>query len=58
MSVCVTDCWLWHVLNKWLFVGCQVSSLAREKEKDSYRLSWGTENLDNVALSSSPIHSG
>nr|XP_046236242.1 ankyrin-2b isoform X25 [Scatophagus argus] len=32
----------------------QVSSLAR----DSYRLSWGTENLDNVALSSSPIHSG
>eukprot|EP00063_Salmo_salar_P036224 XP_014011059.1 PREDICTED: ankyrin-2-like isoform X20 [Salmo salar] len=35
-----------------------VSSLAREKEKDSYRLSWGTENLDNVALSSSPIHSG
>lgn len=58
MSVCVTDCWLWHVLNKWRFVGCQVSSLAREKEKDSYRLSWGTENLDNVALSSSPIHSG
>ncbi|XP_069576813.1 ankyrin-2-like isoform X2 [Brachyistius frenatus] len=36
----------------------QVSSLARENEKDSFRLSWGTENLDNVALSSSPIHSG
>ncbi|XP_045920516.1 ankyrin-2b isoform X6 [Micropterus dolomieu] len=36
----------------------QVSSLARENERDSYRLSWGTENLDNVALSSSPIHSG
>nr|XP_046174802.1 ankyrin-2-like isoform X4 [Oncorhynchus gorbuscha] len=35
-----------------------VSSLARGNEKDSYRLSWGTENLDNVALSSSPIHSG
>ncbi|KAK6292195.1 hypothetical protein J4Q44_G00379800 [Coregonus suidteri] len=35
-----------------------VSSLARENEKDLYRLSWGTENLDNVALSSSPIHSG
>ncbi|KAJ3584888.1 hypothetical protein NHX12_013611 [Muraenolepis orangiensis] len=32
--------------------------LDRENEKDSYRLSWGTENLDNVALSSSPIHSG
>ncbi|KAM8900535.1 LOW QUALITY PROTEIN: ankyrin-2b [Spinachia spinachia] len=32
----------------------QVSSLAR----DSYRLSWGTENMDNVALSCSPIHSG
>ncbi|CAB1345066.1 unnamed protein product [Coregonus sp. 'balchen'] len=30
----------------------------RENEKDLYRLSWGTENLDNVALSSSPIHSG
>ncbi|KAM9425355.1 ankyrin-2b [Pholidichthys leucotaenia] len=36
----------------------QVASLARENERDSYRLSWGTENLDNVALSSSPIHSG
>ncbi|XP_076737515.1 uncharacterized protein LOC101467899 isoform X7 [Maylandia zebra] len=36
----------------------QVSSLARETERDSYRLSWGTENLDNVALSSSPVHSG
>ncbi|KAK6494012.1 ankyrin-2-like [Huso huso] len=36
----------------------QVSALAREPEKDSYRLSWCTENLDNVALSSSPIHSG
>uniref|UniRef100_A0A668UIE4 Ankyrin 2 n=1 Tax=Oreochromis aureus TaxID=47969 RepID=A0A668UIE4_OREAU len=36
----------------------QVSSLAREAERDSYRLSWGTENLDNVALSSSPVHSG
>ncbi|XP_071334380.1 ankyrin-2b [Trachinotus anak] len=36
----------------------QVSSLARENERDSYRLSWGTENLDNVVLSSSPIHSG
>uniref|UniRef100_A0A8D0D031 Ankyrin 2 n=1 Tax=Sander lucioperca TaxID=283035 RepID=A0A8D0D031_SANLU len=35
-----------------------LSSLARENERDSYRLSWGTENLDNVALSSSPIHSG
>ncbi|XP_072544069.1 ankyrin-2b isoform X17 [Salminus brasiliensis] len=34
----------------------QVSSLANEK--DSYRLSWGTENLDNIALSSSPVHSG
>ncbi|XP_023565891.1 ankyrin-2 isoform X33 [Octodon degus] len=36
----------------------QVSSLAKEAERNSYRLSWGTENLDNVALSSSPIHSG
>ncbi|XP_055484037.1 ankyrin-2 isoform X19 [Psammomys obesus] len=38
--------------------GHQVSALAKEAERNSYRLSWGTENLDNVALSSSPIHSG
>ncbi|XP_025146478.3 ankyrin-2 isoform X48 [Bubalus bubalis] len=36
----------------------QVTSLAKEAERNSYRLSWGAENLDNVALSSSPIHSG
>ncbi|XP_071190124.1 ankyrin-2-like isoform X24 [Salvelinus alpinus] len=41
-----------------MLTGQNVSSLARENEKDSYRLSWGTENLDNVALSSSPVHSG
>ncbi|XP_016399448.1 ankyrin-2-like [Sinocyclocheilus rhinocerous] len=33
----------------------QVSSLARENEKESY--SWEMENLDNIALSSSPAHS-
>ncbi|XP_056318169.1 ankyrin-2b isoform X2 [Danio aesculapii] len=32
----------------------QVSSLGRENEKDS----WETENLDNIALSTSPAHSG
>ncbi|KAM9382007.1 ankyrin-2 isoform 3-T3 [Phaethornis superciliosus] len=36
----------------------QVTTLAKEGERNSYRLSWGPENLDNVALSSSPIHSG
>ncbi|XP_045140185.1 ankyrin-2 isoform X26 [Echinops telfairi] len=36
----------------------QVPALAKEAERNAYRLSWGTENLDNVALSSSPIHSG
>ncbi|XP_072314635.1 ankyrin-2b isoform X8 [Eucyclogobius newberryi] len=36
----------------------QISSLAKENDRENYRLSWGTENLDNVALSSSPIHSG
>ncbi|XP_031799920.1 ankyrin-2 isoform X26 [Sarcophilus harrisii] len=36
----------------------QVSTLAKEAERTSYRLSWGTDHLDNVALSSSPIHSG
>uniref|UniRef100_A0A4W3HK27 Ankyrin 2 n=1 Tax=Callorhinchus milii TaxID=7868 RepID=A0A4W3HK27_CALMI len=33
--------------------------LAKGPDKDStYRLNWEQENLDNVALSSSPIHSG
>ncbi|XP_061299118.1 ankyrin-2 isoform X3 [Pezoporus flaviventris] len=36
----------------------QVTTLVKEAERNSYRLSWGPENLDNVALSSSPIHSG
>ncbi|XP_036072578.1 ankyrin-2b isoform X22 [Oryzias melastigma] len=36
----------------------QLSSLARENERDSYRLSWCADNLDNIALSSSPVHSG
>ncbi|NXY42128.1 ANK2 protein, partial [Ceuthmochares aereus] len=36
----------------------QQVTLAKEAERNSYRLSWGPENLDNVALSSSPIHSG
>uniref|UniRef100_A0A8C9UDJ4 Ankyrin 2 n=1 Tax=Serinus canaria TaxID=9135 RepID=A0A8C9UDJ4_SERCA len=36
----------------------QVTTLAKEAEKNSYRLSLGPEILDNVALSSSPIHSG
>ncbi|XP_045072109.1 ankyrin-2-like, partial [Coregonus clupeaformis] len=36
----------------------QVSSLSRENEKASFRLSWGAEHLDNVVLSSSLLHSG
>uniref|UniRef100_A0A672I392 Ankyrin 2a, neuronal n=1 Tax=Salarias fasciatus TaxID=181472 RepID=A0A672I392_SALFA len=36
----------------------QVSALSRENEKDSFRLSWGAEHLDNVVLSSSLLHSG
>ncbi|XP_053713030.1 ankyrin-2-like isoform X2 [Synchiropus splendidus] len=36
----------------------QVSVLSKENEKDSYRLSWGAEHLDNVMLSSSLLHSG
>ncbi|XP_040184664.1 ankyrin-2 isoform X8 [Rana temporaria] len=35
----------------------QVSYLTKT-EQNTYRLSWGNDNLDNVALSSSPIHSG
>ncbi|XP_068506903.1 ankyrin-2 isoform X7 [Syngnathus scovelli] len=36
----------------------QVSALSREQDKDSFRLSWGAEHLDNVMLSSSLLHSG
>ncbi|XP_066040931.1 ankyrin-2 isoform X22 [Chamaea fasciata] len=36
----------------------QVTTLAKDAERNSYRLSLGPEILDNVALSSSPIHSG
>ncbi|XP_069553502.1 ankyrin-3-like [Brachyistius frenatus] len=36
----------------------QVSALSKEHEKDSFRLSWGAEHLDNVVLSSSLLHSG
>eukprot|EP00079_Xenopus_tropicalis_P037920 XP_017951691.1 PREDICTED: ankyrin-2 isoform X3 [Xenopus tropicalis] len=35
----------------------QVSYLAHA-EPNTYRFSWGADNLDNIALSSSPIHSG
>ncbi|KAM5193348.1 ankyrin-2 [Mantella aurantiaca] len=35
----------------------QVSYLMKS-EQNTYRLSWGNDNLDNVALSTSPIHSG
>ncbi|XP_069097765.1 ankyrin-2 isoform X3 [Pleurodeles waltl] len=36
----------------------QVTQLSKDKEKNSYRISWSPDNLDNVALSSSPVHSG
>nr|XP_028601136.1 ankyrin-2 isoform X25 [Podarcis muralis] len=36
----------------------QVSTLAKEGERNSYRLSWSPDNLDNVTLSASPVHSG
>ncbi|XP_065110511.1 uncharacterized protein [Paramisgurnus dabryanus] len=36
----------------------RVSAFARENEKDSYRLSWGTEHLDNVVLTSTLLQSG
>ena len=35
-----------------------MSVLSKEHEKDSFRLSWGAEHLDNVVLSSSLLHSG
>ncbi|XP_027871999.1 ankyrin-2 isoform X6 [Xiphophorus couchianus] len=36
----------------------QVSTLSRENDKETFRLSWGAEHLDNVMLSSSLLHSG
>ncbi|XP_053474927.1 ankyrin-2 [Ictalurus furcatus] len=36
----------------------QVSSLSRENDKDSYRLSWGAEHLDNVVLTNTLLQSG
>ncbi|XP_066515758.1 ankyrin-2-like isoform X2 [Hoplias malabaricus] len=36
----------------------QVSALSRETDKDSFRLSWGAEHLDNVVLTSTLLHSG
>ncbi|KAK7929418.1 hypothetical protein WMY93_005813 [Mugilogobius chulae] len=35
----------------------QVTALSRE-DKESFRLSWGAEHLDNVVLSSTLLHSG
>uniref|UniRef100_A0A8C9YP61 Ankyrin 2 n=1 Tax=Sander lucioperca TaxID=283035 RepID=A0A8C9YP61_SANLU len=46
---------LCHMLN---LANKQIQQFGKRFSRDSYRLSWGTENLDNVALSSSPIHSG
>ncbi|XP_043092552.1 ankyrin-2 [Puntigrus tetrazona] len=40
-----------HQLNK-------VSAFSREHDKDSYRLSWGAEHLDNVVLTSTLLQSG
>ncbi|XP_051561173.1 ankyrin-2-like isoform X3 [Myxocyprinus asiaticus] len=36
----------------------RVSAFSRGNEKDSYRLSWGTEHLDNVVLTSTLLQSG
>ncbi|KAM6940722.1 uncharacterized protein ank2a isoform 9-T9 [Xenentodon cancila] len=46
------------VLIEDLLASHQVSALSREHEKESFRLSWGAEHLDNVVLSSSLLHSG
>ncbi|XP_016103224.1 ankyrin-2 isoform X1 [Sinocyclocheilus grahami] len=40
-----------HQINK-------VSAFSREHEKDSFRLSWGAEHLDNVVLTSTLLQSG
>ncbi|XP_077936148.1 uncharacterized protein ank2a isoform X4 [Gasterosteus aculeatus] len=46
------------VLIEEMLTSHQVSALSREHDKDSFRLSWGAEHLDNVVLSSSLLHSG
>uniref|UniRef100_A0A8C6LA07 Ankyrin 2a, neuronal n=1 Tax=Nothobranchius furzeri TaxID=105023 RepID=A0A8C6LA07_NOTFU len=35
-----------------------IHNLDREHDKESFRLSWGAEHLDNVVLSSTLLHSG
>uniref|UniRef100_A0A8C7ZBE8 Ankyrin 2a, neuronal n=1 Tax=Oryzias sinensis TaxID=183150 RepID=A0A8C7ZBE8_9TELE len=45
-------------LTELIWTSHQVSALAREHDKESFRLSWGAEHLDNVVLSSSLLHSG
>ncbi|CAK6981970.1 ankyrin-2-like, partial [Scomber scombrus] len=47
-----------RVLIEDMIASHQVSALSKEHEKDSFRLSWGAEHLDNVVLSSSLLHSG
>ncbi|XP_048851670.1 ankyrin-2-like isoform X2 [Brienomyrus brachyistius] len=39
-------------------ISSQKVAISFENQKDSYRLSWGIENLDNVALSSGALQSG
>ncbi|XP_067298065.1 ankyrin-2 [Pseudorasbora parva] len=36
----------------------KVSAFSRDHDKDSYRLSWGAEHLDNVVLTSTLLQSG
>lgn len=45
------------VLNAARTTDLKVSALSRE-DKESFRLSWGAEHLDNVVLSSTLLHSG
>uniref|UniRef100_A0A8C7Z6L8 Ankyrin 2a, neuronal n=1 Tax=Oryzias sinensis TaxID=183150 RepID=A0A8C7Z6L8_9TELE len=49
---------LGHLTELSFWTSHQVSALAREHDKESFRLSWGAEHLDNVVLSSSLLHSG
>ncbi|KAK5621552.1 hypothetical protein CRENBAI_001606 [Crenichthys baileyi] len=47
-----------EVLIEDILTSHQISALSREHDKETFRLSWGAEHLDNVMLSSSLLHSG
>ena len=57
MLTSIVSMYVWRSMHESVSVP-QVASLSRQHEKDSYRLSWGAEHLDNVLLTNTLLHSG